>query len=155
MLPASAAVIVNRVLTRGKATLDLDQRPILVFWETTKACDLACRHCRASAISQPLEGDPPTADAARFVDSLAGFGMPRPVLIATGGDVLLRHDLDAMLDRARALKLPVGLAPSVTPLPDARPSSRTAPPRGADSVNQPRRCDASDARRRARRSGPD
>lgn len=116
MLPAPAAVIVNRMLTRGKATLDLDQRPILVFWETTKACDLACRHCRASAISRPLEGELATADAARFVDSLAGFGMPRPVLIATGGDVLLRHDLDAMLDRARALKLPVGLAPSVTPL---------------------------------------
>lgn len=42
--------------------------------------------------------------------------MPRPVLIATGGDVLLRHDLDAMLARARALKVPVALAPSVTPL---------------------------------------
>jgi radical SAM protein len=42
--------------------------------------------------------------------------MPRPVLVATGGDVLLRHDLDAMLVRARALKVPVALAPSVTPL---------------------------------------
>jgi AdoMet-dependent heme synthase len=96
--------------------LDFDQRPILVFWETTKACGLACRHCRASAISQPQRGELTTAHAARFVESLAGFGMPRPVLIATGGDVLLRHDLDAMLERARALKVPVALAPSVTPL---------------------------------------
>ncbi|MGZ4415897.1 MAG: radical SAM protein, partial [Gaiellaceae bacterium] len=96
--------------------MDFDQRPILVFWETTKACGLACRHCRASAISQPQRGELTTAHAARFVESLAGFGMPRPVLIATGGDVLLRHDLDAMLERARALRVPVALAPSVTPL---------------------------------------
>jgi len=100
----------------GRTALDLDQRPILVFWETTKACGLSCRHCRASAISQPLQGELTTAEAARFVESLAGFGMPRPVLVATGGDVLLRHDLDAQLGRARALKVPVALAPSVTPL---------------------------------------
>jgi radical SAM protein len=96
--------------------MDLDQRPILVFWETTRACGLACRHCRASAISQPQRGELTTAQATRFVESLTGFGMPRPVLVATGGDVLLRHDLDAMIERARALKVPVALAPSVTPL---------------------------------------
>jgi len=100
----------------GRPALDLDQRPILVFWETTKACGLSCRHCRASAISQQLPGELTTAEAARFVDGLSGFGMPRPVLVATGGDVLLRHGLDGMLERARALKVPVALAPSVTPL---------------------------------------
>src|ERR1019366_1347386 len=47
---------------------------------------------------------------------LVGFGSPRPVLIATGGDVLERHDLDTLLERARGLKLPIALAPSVTPL---------------------------------------
>ncbi len=56
------------------------------------------------------------SQATRFVNSLIGFGMPRPVLIATGGDVLMRHDLDAMIEHARALKVPVALAPSVTPL---------------------------------------
>ncbi len=30
-------------------TVDYAQRPMLVFWETTRACGLACRHCRASA----------------------------------------------------------------------------------------------------------
>jgi radical SAM protein len=100
----------------ARTSLDLDRRPILVFWETTRACGLACRHCRASAISQPLDGELSTAEAEQFVDSLAGFGLPHPVLIATGGDVLMRHDLDAMLERARVSKLPVALAPSVTPL---------------------------------------
>ena len=29
-----------------------DERPFLVFWEITRACALACRHCRAEAQSQ-------------------------------------------------------------------------------------------------------
>ena len=28
---------------------DFDQAPFLVIWETTQACDLACKHCRAEA----------------------------------------------------------------------------------------------------------
>jgi radical SAM protein len=96
--------------------VDLNSRPILVFWETTRACGLACRHCRASAIAEPLPGELTEAEGRAFVDSLAGFGSPSPVLIATGGDVLERRDLDAVLQRAAGLKVPVALAPSVTPL---------------------------------------
>jgi AdoMet-dependent heme synthase len=31
------------------ANIDFDQSPFLVIWETTQACDLACKHCRAEA----------------------------------------------------------------------------------------------------------
>lgn len=96
--------------------LDLDSRPILVFWETTRACGLACRHCRASALAEPLPGELTTPQAMAFVESLAGFGTPRPVLIATGGDVLERRDLDELLERAAEVRVPVAVAPSVTPL---------------------------------------
>ncbi len=41
----------------SRPRLDLDSRPILVFWEVTRACLLACRHCRASAIPEPLPGE--------------------------------------------------------------------------------------------------
>lgn len=116
MRTASVTVMLAQMAAPRRSPLDLDRRPILVFWETTRACGLACRQCRASAILQPLPDELTTAQAARFVDSLVGFGMPRPVLIATGGDVLMRHDVDAMVERARALKVPVALAPSVTPL---------------------------------------
>ena len=27
--------------------IDFDERPFIVIWETTQACDLACVHCRA------------------------------------------------------------------------------------------------------------
>ncbi len=89
---------------------------MLVFWESTKACGLACRHCRASAIHHPLPGELTTREALGLVDSLAGFGLPRPVLVATGGDVLERRDLDLVAGRAAAARVPFALAPSVTPL---------------------------------------
>jgi radical SAM protein len=96
--------------------VDFERRPILVFWETTRACGLACRHCRASAIAEPLPGELSTGEAERLLEQLAGFGQPRPVLVATGGDVLMRADLDDLAARARELRLPLALAPSVTPL---------------------------------------
>ncbi|HVS86115.1 MAG TPA: TIGR04053 family radical SAM/SPASM domain-containing protein [Gaiellaceae bacterium] len=96
--------------------LDLDARPILVFWETTRACGLACRHCRAEAQRDPAPGELDDAETRSFLDSLAGFGRPRPVLVATGGDVLARRGLDGLLDHAGSLGIPLALAPSVTPL---------------------------------------
>ena len=96
--------------------MDFDRRPILVFWETTRACTLECRHCRASAIAEPLRGELSTAEAKAFLTRLAGFGLPRPVLVATGGDVLMRADLDDLAATAHDAGLPLALAPSVTPL---------------------------------------
>ena len=98
--------------------IDFDQRPILVFWETTRACLLACRHCRADAIAEPLPGELTTAEGLTFIDSLAGFGSPSPVLVLTGGDVLMRADLLELVRHARARRVPVAVSPSVTPLLD-------------------------------------
>lgn len=95
--------------------IDFEQRPILVFWETTRACLLACAHCRADAISEPLPGELTTAEGERLIDSLAGFGRPSPVLVLTGGDVLMRDGLLQLVQRARARGVPVAIAPSVTP----------------------------------------
>ncbi len=95
--------------------IDFSERPILVFWETTKACELACRHCRASAVAAPMPGELSTEEALGFVESLTLFGRPFPVLIFTGGDVLLRRDLERIVAHAGQLDLPMALAPSVTP----------------------------------------
>jgi AdoMet-dependent heme synthase len=100
----------------GRTTaLDLDRRPILVFWEVTRACLLACRHCRASAIAEPLPGELSTEEGERFLETLTSFGRPYPVLVLTGGDVLMRADLLQLVERARGLGLPVAISPSVTP----------------------------------------
>ena len=96
------------------AGINFDDRPILVFWESTKACLLACKHCRAEAMDA-LPGQLSTEEGLRFIDSLAEFGRPYPVLIITGGDVMMRSDVWELVNHANSLGIPVGLAPSVTP----------------------------------------
>lgn len=94
---------------------DFAQRPMLVFWETTRACGLACRHCRASATIQALPGELTTAEGRELIDQVAGFGRPFPILVLTGGDCLMRSDLFELVGHATDLGVPVALSPSVTP----------------------------------------
>ena len=88
---------------------------MLVFWEVTRACQLACKHCRASATAQALPGELTTAEGRELIDQVAGFGRPYPILVLTGGDCLLRPDLFDLVKHATGLGVPVALSPSVTP----------------------------------------
>ena len=94
---------------------DTDERPFIVFWELTRACTLACRHCRADAMPHrdPLELT--TDEGRRVIDDLAALGSPRPILVMTGGDPFERSDLLDLVGHAAASGLPVALSPSVTP----------------------------------------
>ncbi|HTW07504.1 MAG TPA: TIGR04053 family radical SAM/SPASM domain-containing protein [Acidimicrobiales bacterium] len=94
--------------------MNFDEAPILVFWETTRACELACRHCRAEAMPEPAPDELTTSEGCRLIEQLAGFGPRPPVLILTGGDVMRRSDLVELVGAARRVGLPVALAPSVT-----------------------------------------
>jgi radical SAM protein len=108
------------------AVMDFAQRPMLVFWETTRACLLACRHCRASATTRAPSGELTTAAGYRLIDQVAGFGRPYPILVLTGRDCLLRPDLFDLTGYAVSSGVPVCLSPSVTPLLDAQMISRIA-----------------------------
>lgn len=99
---------------------------MLVFWETTRACRLACRHCRASATAEALPGELSHAEGAALVDQVAAFGRPYPVLVLTGGDCLCRPDLFELVARASSRGVPVALSPSVTPVLDAASVRRIA-----------------------------
>jgi len=101
---------------RPRATVDFAQRPMLVFWEITRACPLACRHCRASATTQAPPGELSQAAGRELIEQVAGFGRPYPILVLTGGDCLLRPDLFALVEYAVSLGVPVCLSPSVSPL---------------------------------------
>jgi AdoMet-dependent heme synthase len=100
---------------KPRAPVNFDQRPMLVFWETTRACLLACRHCRASATTTPPPGELSRAEGRDLIGQVAGFGRPYPILVLTGGDCLLRPDLFGLVDYAVSLGVPVCLSPSVTP----------------------------------------
>ena len=112
--------------TSARSSVDFSQRPMLVFWETTRACLLACRHCRASATTQAPPGELSTAEGYALIEQVAGFGRPYPILVLTGGDCLLRPDLFGLVDHAVSLGVPVCLSPSVTPLLDAAMIGRIA-----------------------------
>jgi radical SAM protein len=80
----------------------------------TKACQLACFHCRADA---QLTGGPDelsTREGVELIDSIAALGRPRPILILTGGDCLMRDDIVELASYAHSLNVPVAIAPSVT-----------------------------------------
>ena len=98
-----------------RARLNFAKRPMLVFWEVTRACQLACKHCRASATAQALPGELSTAEGLDLIDQVAAFGRPYPILVLTGGDCLLRPDLFDLVEHANGLGVPVALSPSVTP----------------------------------------
>ncbi|MFT3861205.1 TIGR04053 family radical SAM/SPASM domain-containing protein [Micropruina sp.] len=93
-----------------------DRAPMIVYWELTNACGLACRHCRATAMPLPAPGELSTDQALSLMDDLARFGDPLPHVVFTGGDPLRRHDLDLLLSEAGRRGIGVSLAPAVTPL---------------------------------------
>ena len=95
---------------------DFRERPLLVFWETTRACGLVCKHCRAESIPEREPEELDFEEGSKLLRSLAEFGSPKPLLILTGGDVLLRPDLPDLIAVAQEAGIRVAVSPSVTPL---------------------------------------
>jgi len=92
-----------------EATTLFDRAPMLIYWEVTRACDLACRHCRAEAQPQrhPLELS--TEEGLRLLEQLRAFGDPPPHLVFTGGDPLKRPDLFTWME------VSLGFLTAITP----------------------------------------
>ncbi|MGC8562563.1 MAG: TIGR04053 family radical SAM/SPASM domain-containing protein [Thermoplasmata archaeon] len=96
--------------------IDYNSKPILIFWETTKACDLACKHCRASALLEALPDEMNLEQSLSFVEQVKEFGSPYPVLILTGGDIMKKKGLEEILKKSKELGIPASMSPSATPL---------------------------------------
>jgi radical SAM protein len=88
--------------------------PFIVIWETTRACALACVHCRAEAIPYRDPRELTTDEARTLIDAVRRFGDPPPLLVLTGGDPLRRPDLVELVRHATASGLTVSLTPSAT-----------------------------------------
>jgi AdoMet-dependent heme synthase len=88
--------------------------PFIVIWETTRACALACVHCRAEAIPHRDPSELTTQEARRLIDRVREFGDPPPVLVLTGGDPLRRPDIVELVAYGTSRGLSVSLTPSGT-----------------------------------------
>ena len=90
---------------------DFSRAPFLVIWEVTRACALACVHCRADAIPCRDRRELSTTEGLALIDQVLAFGDPAPLLVLTGGDPMRRPDLAAFVRYASDRGLNVVLAP--------------------------------------------
>ena len=86
--------------------------PRVIAWEVTRSCNLACVHCRASAVHGPYEGELSTAEAFALVDEIASCA--NPILILTGGDPLMRADIFDIAEYAIGKGLRTVMSPNGT-----------------------------------------
>ena len=73
----------------------------VVVWNSTRTCNLRCRHCYMESDGQKYEGELTTEEAKRFIDGLAEFHVP--VLLFSGGEPLIRPDFFELAAYARDL----------------------------------------------------
>ncbi|MFN8125884.1 MAG: TIGR04053 family radical SAM/SPASM domain-containing protein [Candidatus Nanopelagicales bacterium] len=107
-----------------RSHLDLTQRPFIVIWEATRACQLACRHCRAHAVPDRDPAELDGAAARRLMDQVLAFGSPPPFFVITGGDPFERPDLFELVAYGAEIGLPVAVSPSGTEALDRRNLTR-------------------------------
>lgn len=94
---------------------DVHDRPFIVIWEVTRACQLACLHCRADAITRRNPGELTLEEGRALLDGIASFPTPYPLVVLTGGDPFERPDLADLVRHGASLGLSMSLSPSVTP----------------------------------------
>lgn len=92
--------------------VDFDRAPFLVIWETTQACALACRHCRASARPWRDPGELTAQEGLRLVDMTADMGTP--IIVFSGGDPMNRPDLLDLIAHAKRRGLRAATIPAAT-----------------------------------------
>ena len=89
------------------------EQPRNVYWETTISCDLACQHCRASAIPHRDPAELTTEQGKALMRSVQELGS---MLVLTGGDPLKRPDIAELIGYGRGLPIHVSITPSTTAL---------------------------------------
>lgn len=97
----------------NRMNVNWDRNPLIVIWEVTRACALACRHCRAEAIHRRDSRELSEEEAFQFVDQVV---RAEPMIfILTGGDPMHRPDLLSIVKHASDRGLRVAMSPSATP----------------------------------------
>jgi Fe-coproporphyrin III synthase len=71
-----------------------DRRPVVV-WSVTRACNLACRHCYATAKRRPGPDELTETETRELLDDLSAYGVP--AVLVSGGEPLVRADLPDLI----------------------------------------------------------
>jgi len=84
----------------------------VVIWNLVRRCNLACRHCYSISADVDFPGELTREEVFAVMDDLGAFGVP--VLILSGGEPLLRHDILEIAARAKSMGFYVGLSTNGT-----------------------------------------
>jgi len=76
-----------------------DKKPVVV-WNCTRRCNLKCVHCYSHSADMDYPGELTTDQGKAMIDDLAQFGAP--VILFSGGEPTLRHDLFELAEHAVA-----------------------------------------------------
>ncbi|GAB7012249.1 TIGR04053 family radical SAM/SPASM domain-containing protein [Halolamina salina] len=95
------------------STIDTSQRPFVLVWELTQACELACKHCRAEAQPQRHPDELTTEEGKRLLDEASEFG-ENQLVVLSGGDPLYRDDTFELIEHGVDQGLQMTLTPSGT-----------------------------------------
>jgi len=93
--------------------IDTTERPFVLIWEVTQACELACKHCRADAKPHRHPEELTTVEGRQFLDGARQFGEGQLVVLS-GGDPLARDDTVELVDYGTDIGLRMTLTPSGT-----------------------------------------
>ncbi|MFB6227799.1 MAG: 4Fe-4S cluster-binding domain-containing protein, partial [Halobacteriales archaeon] len=69
--------------------IDTGERPFVLIWELTQACDLECKHCRAEAQPDRHPDELTTQEAKGFLEDCRAFAEDQ-LVVFSGGDPLAR-----------------------------------------------------------------
>lgn len=101
------------------ASIDFAQQPFILAWELTRACNLACVHCRAEAQLKRAPGELNFNEARAVIDEISSFDIP-PILVLTGGDPLRRPDIVSLVEYGSERGIRCTVTPAGTPLASPR-----------------------------------
>jgi radical SAM protein with 4Fe4S-binding SPASM domain len=94
--------------------------PHVVAWNLTKRCNLACDHCYIAAGPwQPTDGELSLSEIKRITDEILDIN-PGPMFVLTGGEPLLRKDLEDIAEYAASRGATVVVGTNGTGLTEAR-----------------------------------
>jgi len=84
----------------------------VVIWNLIRRCNLTCKHCYSISADTDFPGELSTGEVYKVMDDLKGFRVP--VLILSGGEPLMRHDIFDISRRAKQMGFYVGLSTNGT-----------------------------------------
>ncbi len=93
--------------------INFDERPFVVIWELTQACNLSCIHCRADSKPNRHPDELTTKEGKNLLKNIRKFDEEQLVVLS-GGDPMMREDTLNLIEYGTDIGLKITMTPSGT-----------------------------------------